>query len=92
MFIMDVTLQSLQSNNILTNKQFGFISRSSITLQLLRIMYEWTEIPEMGELVDVVYFDFQGAFNTVSHRVLIKIMTSTDRRLMLSWISDFLNS
>lgn len=38
-------------------------------------MYEWTEIPEMGELVDVVYFDFQEAFNTVSHRELIKIMT-----------------
>lgn len=75
MFIRDVTLQLLQSNNILTSKQFGFINRSSITLQLLRIMYEWTEIPEMGELVDVVYFDFQEAFNTVSHRELIKIMT-----------------
>ena len=75
MFIRDVTLQLLQSNNILTSKQFGFINRSSIALQLLRIMYEWTEIPEMGELVDVVYFDFQEAFNTVSHRELIKIMT-----------------
>ena len=75
MFIMDVTLQRLQSNNILINKQFGFISRSSITLQLLRIMYEWTEIPEMRELVDVVYFDFQEAFNTVSHIELIKIIT-----------------
>ena len=72
---MDVTLQSLQSNNILTNKQFGFISRSSITLQLLRIIYEWTEIPEMGELADVAYFDFQEVFNTVSHRELIKITT-----------------
>ena len=75
MFIMDVTLQRFQSNNVLINKQFGFISRSSITLQLLRIMYEWTEIPEMEELVDVVYFDFQEAFNTVSHRELIKIIT-----------------
>ena len=36
-------------------------------LQLLTIMEEWTEILERGKLVDVDYFDFQEAFNTVLH-------------------------
>ena len=49
------------------SKEFGFIKKSLTALQLLKIMDEWTETPEMGELVDVVYFDFPEAFNTVSH-------------------------
>lgn len=49
------------------SKQFGFIKKSLTALQLLNIMDEWTETPEMGEFVDVVYFDFPEAFNTVSH-------------------------
>ena len=56
-FIRDATLQFLQSNNILTNKQFAFIRESSTTLQLLIVIDKWTEILEKGELTDVVYFD-----------------------------------
>ena len=49
------------------SKEFGFIKKSLTALQLLKTMDEWAETPEMGGLVDVVYFDFPKAFNTVSH-------------------------
>ena len=90
-FIRDATLQFLQSNNILTNKQFGFIKGSSTTLQLLTIMDEWTEILERGGKIDVVYFDFQKAFDTVPHRRLIELMKHYQiENSVVTWISDFL--
>ena len=38
-------------------------------------MDKWTEILEKAEPIDVVYFDFQKAFDTVIHRQLIELMT-----------------
>ena len=82
-FIQNDTLQYLKSHNILTNKQFGFINGSSTSLQLLTIMDEWTEMIERGKEVDVVYFDFQKAFDMVPHNV---------DNLVVDWIADFLKN
>ena len=38
-------------------------------------MDKWTEILEKVESIGVVYFDFQKAFDTVTHRKLIELMT-----------------
>lgn len=71
----DAKLQFFQFKNILTKKQFGFIKGSSITIKLLTVMDKWTEILEKVESIGVVYFDFQKAFDTVTHRKLIELMT-----------------
>ena len=74
-FVRDATLQSLESNNIRTNKQFGLIKGTLAMFPLLIFINEWIEILVKDEMVDIVYFDIQKAFSTVSHRQLIKQMT-----------------
>ena len=73
-FFRDATLQFLQSNNIITSWQFGFINESSTTLQLLTVMDKWVEILQWSEMVVIVYFDFKKTFDTVSQRRLIELM------------------
>ena len=42
-------------NELFSNKQFGFISGRSTTLQLLRVMDEWTEILDHGGKIDSIW-------------------------------------
>ena len=58
-------MQHMFSNELFTDKQYGFINGRSAALQLLRIMDEWTECLDNGFDIDVVYMDYQKAFDTV---------------------------
>ncbi len=57
----------LKSNNLLSNKQFGFTKGKSTILQLLRVLDDWTESMDARLPVDVIYTDFQKAFDSVPH-------------------------
>ena len=48
--IRDSLVLHLKANNLLSNKQFGFISGRSTTLQLLKVMENWTKILDEGGL------------------------------------------
>ena len=62
----------MTKNKLFSKKQFGFISGRSTTLQLLKVMNEWTEILDNGGSIDSVYMDFMKAFDKVPHKRLIK--------------------
>ena len=62
----------MTKNTLFSKKQFGFISGRSTTLQLLKVMNEWTEILDNGGIIDSVYMDFMKAFDKVPHKRLIK--------------------
>ena len=54
---------------------------------------DWTNILDPGKEVDVIYMDFQKAFDTVPHKRLIeKIKTFGIEGLDLCWIQRFLES
>ena len=57
----------LLANNLLSTKQYGFIKNRSTSLHLLQIMDKWTEYLEYGGQVDVMYSDFEKAFDKVPH-------------------------
>ena len=59
-------------NKLFSDKQFGFISGISSTLQLLIVMDEWTEILDNGGTQDSIYMDFMKAFDTVPHTSLLR--------------------
>ena len=61
----------MTKNKLFSKKQFGFISGRSTTLQLLKVMNEWTEILDNGGSIDSVYMDFMKAFDKVPHKRLI---------------------
>ena len=62
----------LTNENLLSNKQYGFISERSTTTQLLHYLDRCAKIIAEGDSVDVIYFDFAKAFDTVSWRNLKK--------------------
>jgi hypothetical protein len=62
----------MTKNKLFSKKQFGFISSRSTTLQLLKVMNEWTEILDNGGSIDSVYMDYMKAFDKVQQKRLIK--------------------
>ena len=53
--IGDSLMKYLMSNNILTDKQFGFMRGRSTNLQLLIVGEKLSEILDRGGVVDVIY-------------------------------------
>ena len=75
---------------LFSNAQYGFIPRRSTVLQLLRVLDDWTQTLDEGGSVDVIYMDFQKAFDTVTtvpHRSLLyKLSRYGITRNLLQWI------
>ena len=60
-------------------------------LQLLIIVDKWTEISVRDSVIDVIYCDFQKAFDAVQDNRLLDLLSHygiTDP--ILSWVRDFL--
>jgi len=56
-------------------------------------MDKWTEYVEYGGQIDVMYSDFEKAFDKVPHKRLISKLTSYGfNSTLISWIQDFLKS
>jgi hypothetical protein len=64
-------MKHMKENNLFSDKQYGFISGRSTVLQLLTVLDMWTEMLDIGGCVDIIYCDFQKAFDKVSHTNLI---------------------
>ena len=72
--------------DLLSDHQFGFTPGRSCTTQLLYVLDYFTKHLDRGELIDVIYLDFQKAFDSVPHQRLIKKLTSFGK--ILQWIND----
>jgi hypothetical protein len=80
-------------NKIFSDKQFGFISGRSTTLQLLIVMDEWTEILDNRGTLDSIYMDFMKAFDKVPHkRLLRKLRSYGQSEQIIKWVEDFLSN
>ena len=62
----------MENNDLITNHQHGFIKTKSCVTQLLESIEKWTELSDQGYSVDVIYLDFQKAFDSVPHQRLLK--------------------
>lgn len=83
----------MKRHNLISNKQYGFITGRSTMLQLIQVLDKWTEAIDEGEAVDVVYCDFMKAFDKVSHkRLLSKVEGYRIEGNILRWIKSFLTS
>lgn len=87
-----IIVNHMIKNELFSNKQFGFISGRSTTLQLLRVMDEWTEILDHGGKIDSIYMDFMKAFDKVPHQRLLKKMERYKiSETVIKWVESFLN-
>ena len=91
-----IIVNHMIKNELFSNKQFEFLSGRSTTLQLLRVMDEWTEILEHGGKIDSIYMymymDFMKAFDKVPHQRLLKKMERYKiSETVIKWVESFLN-
>jgi hypothetical protein len=83
----------LKENDMLTPSQYGFVPGRSISLQLLRVMDDWTEAWENDTEIDCAYLDFSKAFDWVPHRRLIaKLNSFAIEENTIAWIQNFLSN
>ena len=87
-------MKHLKEEELLTNKQYGFISGRSTTTQLLYFLDSCINKISRGGVIDTIYLDFSKAFDTVPHqRLLDKLETYGIEGVtcsVLYWIKDFL--
>ena len=67
-------IRRMSSNALFAKEQHGVLSKKSCITQLLTATEYWSEVLQQGDSVDVVYFDFSKAFDSVPHqRLLLKL-------------------
>ena len=90
--VKDAVLAHLIENNLLSRKQFGFVSGRSTVTQLLNYLDKCAEVVASGGVVDSIYFDFSKAFDTVPHqRLSVKMKSYGIQGKLLSWVEAFLS-
>ena len=91
-FVKQVIIQHLTDQNLLSPKQYGFISGRNTTTQLLNYLDQCIETIVKGGVVDTIYLDFSKAFDCVPHRRLIgKLEAYGITGNILKWVKSFLN-
>ena len=78
---------------LITDKQHGFLRGKSCLSNLLETLDKANEYMAEGNCVDLLYFDFSKAFDTVSHyRLLVKLGTLGISPNVLNIIQNFLSN
>ena len=86
-------INHLDSNGILTDRQFGFRKRRSCETQLLITVQDLAQGLRDKQQIDAAILNFSKAFDKVSHRhLLLKLEHYGVRGPTLSWIGDFLTN
>ena len=67
--LRDNMIEHLQRHSLIKSSQHGFVSNRSCLTNLLVFMEEVTNYIDRGYPVDVIYLDFQKAFDKVPHNV-----------------------
>ncbi|BHF82667.1 hypothetical protein SprV_0802580600 [Sparganum proliferum] len=81
----------LETNNLLSNAQYGFRRGRSCVTNLLYTLQSWTRALDAKHTVHVAYIDFRKAFDSVPHqRRLYKLRIMGIGGKLLKWIENFL--
>ena len=84
-------VEFLTANNLLSDRQFGFIGGRSTTLQLLNFLESCTDVMASRGVIDAVYLDFAKAFDSVPYRRLLgKLESYGISGSLHRWIQSFL--
>ena len=83
----------LKDNAIIRHSQHGFTKGKSCLTNLISSYGKITHLGDEGKVVDVVFWDFSKAFDTVPHGVLLnKLSNSEMSRYTVRWMKNWLNS
>ena len=81
----------IESNNLLSSHQYGFRPGYSCTSQLIHLFHEWVKALDKRLSTDVIFLDFEKAFDSVPHDcLLLKLERFGITGSLLSWLTIFL--
>jgi hypothetical protein len=84
-------LNFLLKNNLLSDKQFGFLPKRSTVTQMISVMEVWFNSLYDGMNIDVIYVDLLKAFDSVNIEFLIyKLERYGIKNPLLGWLRDYL--
>ena len=85
-------VEHLNKYNLINDSQHGFTRKRSCLTNLLEFLEFVTDYVDQGFPIDVVYLDFQKAFDKVPHKRLMKKVGSLGiTGKIYDWIKDWLN-
>ena len=89
--IRDHMVEFLVKHKLINTSQHGFLKARSCLTNLLCFLEEITKWVDDGSPVDVVYLDFQKAFDKVPHqRLLLKLKAHGIVNDVINWIEKWL--
>ena len=89
--IRDHMVEFLVKHNLINASQHGFLKARSCLTNLLCFLEEITKWVDDGSPVDVVYLDFQKAFDKVPHqRLLLKLKAHGIGNDVINWTEKWL--
>ena len=86
---MDDIIDHLHKYELINYKQHRFVKNRSWLTNLLEFLESITDLVDRGLPIDIVYLDFQKAFDKVPHKRLIyKIEAHGIGGKIINWIKD----
>ena len=77
----------LIKHKLINSSQHGFLKAKSCLTNLLCFLEEITKWVDEGPAVDVIYLDFQKAFDKVPHqRLILKLKSHGMGNSIVNWI------
>ena len=87
--LRDKLVNFLDENSLIKNSQHGFRNKRSCLTNLLDFYNDVFNIFDESKAVDVIYLDFQKAFDKVPHkRLLSKLNSHGITGKIHSWLED----
>ena len=91
--LRDRIVEHLNKYNLINNSQHGFTRKRSCLTNLLEFLEYVSDYVDQGFPIDVIYLDFQKAFDKVPHKRLMKKINSLGiTGKIYDWIEDWLNN
>ena len=91
--IKDSIFNHINVNNLLNESHHGFISKRACLTNLLQFIETVTDYVDQGYPLDVIFLDFQKAFDKVPHgRLLLKVKAMGIGSLVANWIESWLSN
>ena len=91
--IVELIEAHLKENHLKTSKQHGFTPKKSTTTNLIEALNIWSEALSHGLPVDIIYLDYEKAFDKVPHhRLILQLSKYGISGCMLNWIKDYLHN
>ena len=91
--VKDKVLEHMEENNLFTKHQHGFRKGYSCATQHIDVCDKWSEELDNKNCIEIVYLDFQKAFDFVPHqRLLTKLKGYGIQGKLLTWVENFLKN